>query len=83
MRATLLGVEQRPKSALGMVANLLGNANHLWLWDYRSFARELADAGFVAIRRAQLGDHGDDAFQDIEDPDRWVNALGFECRRPT
>lgn len=82
MRSTLLGQETRPRSLPGRMRSLLGNSQHLWLWDYRSIAHELRLAGFVDIRRAQLGDSVDEAFAAVEAPDRWEGALGFECRKP-
>lgn len=82
MRSTLLGQETRPRSLPGRMRSLLGNSQHLWLWDYRSIAHELRLAGFVDVRRARWGDSEDDAFAAVEAPDRWQDALGFECRKP-
>ena len=48
----------------------------------KSMTQELANAGFVEIRRAQIGDNPDPHFRDVEAPTRWENSLGMECRRP-
>jgi hypothetical protein len=52
------------------------------MWDYKAIAPELEAAGFAAIRRATLGDSPDPMFALVEDPGRWENCLGVECRRP-
>ncbi|AXI54097.1 methyltransferase type 11 [Sulfitobacter sp. JL08] len=84
MAATYLGQRTRPRGVSGAVKSWLGNSAHLWMWDYKGLASELADASFTDIRRAKVGDatdHGE-AFAAVEDAGRWTNALGIECRRP-
>ena len=61
---------------------LMGNSRHLWMWDYKSLAKELKFAGFTNIRRARFGDSCDPTFNQAESPQRWENALGIECRKP-
>jgi hypothetical protein len=61
---------------------LFGRSAHLWMWDEKSMTRELDDAGFTAIRRAQMGDNPDPQFAAVEDAGRWEKCLGMECRRP-
>lgn len=82
MRSTLLGVEQRERGPMGALRSWLGNSRHLWLWDYRSIEHRLAQAGFVDVRPATIGDSSDPAFAEVEQSDRWENSLGFECRKP-
>lgn len=82
MRASGLGQERRVRGLRGMVIGWLGNAEHRWMWDYKSLARELASMGFVDMRRAAFGDCADPMFQAVEDPGRWQNCLGIECKRP-
>jgi SAM-dependent methyltransferase len=82
LRETFLGVERRPRGFSGFVVSWLGNSQHLWMWDYKAIAPELEAAGFAAIRRATLGDSPDPMFALVEDPGRWENCLGVECRRP-
>ena len=81
MRASGLGQERRVRGIRGMVVGSLGNAEHRWMWDFKSLARELANAGFVDVRRAAFGDCPDPMFQAVEDPGRWQNCLGIECKR--
>jgi predicted SAM-dependent methyltransferase len=80
MRASGLGQERRVRGIRGMVVGSLGNAEHRWMWDYKSLARELANAGFVDVRRAAFGDCADPMFQAVEDQGRWQNCLGIECK---
>jgi SAM-dependent methyltransferase len=82
MRATLLGVEQRERGLVPALRAWLGNSAHKWMWDYVSISDHLARAGFVDIRRATVGDSVEPAFSDVENPERWQDCLGFECRKP-
>ena len=82
MRASGLGQERRARGIRGMVVGWMGNAEHRWMWDYKSLAAELTNAGFVDVRRATFGDCADPMFQAVEDEGRWRNCLGIECKRP-
>lgn len=82
MRDTRLGCEARPKGLAGFVVSWLGNAKHLWMWDWKALKQELEQAGFIGVRRASLGDAADPLFGLVEDQDRWDGCLGIECRRP-
>ena len=66
----------------GVLREWLGNSRHLWMWDFKSLAAELRPAGFTSIQRAAIGDADNARFRDVEEPDRWENCLGMECRRP-
>src|SRR5262245_50409478 len=46
MRESLLGCEARPRGFAGLIRSWLGNSKHLWMWDYKSMAAELASIGF-------------------------------------
>ncbi len=81
LKETSLGKERRRHGLAGFILEWLGNSQHLWLWDYRSIAQELADIGFVNIRRAQFGDASDPMFKEVEDEGRWINCLGVECTK--
>jgi SAM-dependent methyltransferase len=81
MRSSSLGQEQRPSGLVGRLRSLIGNSQHLWMWDYKGIAAELEHTGFVEIRHAEYGDSRYPEFETVEDPDRWVNCLGFECRK--
>lgn len=83
MRVTCLGYEQRPQGLIGRLRALLGNSQHLWLWDYKGIAAELESAGFIDIRRAAFNDSLHPEFVAVEDRSRWHGCLGFECRKPS
>ena len=78
MRNTLLGLERRPKGLLEKSRTIFGNAQHLWMWDYKGIREELEVAGFSDIARVSFSDNFD--FQEVEDYERWKGSLGFECR---
>jgi SAM-dependent methyltransferase len=82
MRSTLMGTERRDRGIGGVLRAGLGNSKHLWMWDYRSLASRLRQAGFVDVRPAAFGDSAVAAFAEVEDPERWSDALGIECRKP-
>lgn len=82
MSESYLGVDAQGKGASRLLKALFGRSAHLWMWDEKNMARELVDAGFTAIRRAQIGDNPDPRFAEVEDAGRWENCLGMECRRP-
>jgi hypothetical protein len=82
MRESLLGEEGSTRGLKALPAAMFGRFKHLWMWDYKGMAAELAAAGFTRIRRAQLGDSGDAHFNDVEELDRWKNCLGVQCQRP-
>ena len=83
MEETILGQKngQRGLRAAGQV--LFGRSKHMWMWDYKAMASELRQAGFVNIRRAYFNDSADPRFKEVEDQDRWENALGVECNTPS
>jgi hypothetical protein len=51
------------------------------MWDFTGLAAELADAGFKIMRRASFGDNPDPALRSVEEENRWIGCLGFECRK--
>ena len=81
MKGTGLGHEKRDRGVRGLLYTWLGNSSHLWMWDYKSMARELENAGFSDIRKAEFGDSPDPMFAAVEDQKNWENALGLECRK--
>lgn len=82
MRESYLGVDSQGRGLSRLLRMVFGRSAHLWMWDEKSMTRELTDAGFTAIRRAQMGDNPDPQFTAVEDAGRWDNCLGMECRRP-
>lgn len=81
MEAGSLGQRTRPRGPVAFLRDWLGNSRHLWMWDFKAMAKQLADAGFVDVRRATMGDSADARFRDVEDVERWRDCLGIECRR--
>jgi hypothetical protein len=83
LRETILGHERRVRSLPKFLRDeWLGNSKHMWMWDYASLSKALADAGFFKIRRAQFGDNPDPVWRAVESEDRWKGQLGIECYRP-
>jgi len=82
MEAGSLGQRTRRRGPVAFLRDWLGNSRHLWMWDAKAMAKHLTDAGFVGVRRAELGDSEDGLFRDVEDEERWKGCLGMECRRP-
>lgn len=81
IRATMLGKEYRPRNLSEILHDIVGNSNHLWMWDETSLAMELAKQGFTMIRRCNLGDSGIAMFDAVEKSSRFYdNDLGIqEC----
>jgi SAM-dependent methyltransferase len=87
MRNLFLGVEERPRGPVGLVRSVLGNSEHLWMWDAASMMQELRQAGFVDLRRCAFNDAEDPAFRAVESQGRFFDPeVGAECameaRRP-
>lgn len=81
MRETSLGAEERGRTLSSFVRSWLGNSSHLWMWDLKSMTQELADVGFINIRRCVAGD--EPIFVAAEDPGRFVDSLGVQCQKPS
>ena len=82
MHDTTLGESSRPRGLMAVMREWIGNARHRWMWDYPAMEQELRQAGFSDIRRARIGDSGDEHFNAVEDAQRWQAGLGIDCRRP-
>lgn len=76
-----MGVESRQKGLMAALSSLFGNSRHLWAWDFNGIKSELEEIGFKNIRRAYYGDSIDSNFNLAESKDRWINALGVECKK--
>ncbi|RXH42077.1 hypothetical protein XH94_04265 [Bradyrhizobium zhanjiangense] len=89
MRATYLGLEQRPSSLVQKVSRALGGSLHHWMWDYVSMHAQLERSGFVNIRRCSFGDSGDGMFKLVEeskrfhDPVNQIRELAVEAQKPS
>ena len=82
MRDSHLGIETTSVGLNKFSKALFGRSNHLWMWDEKNLGLELSKAGFVNIRRAQIGDNPDPVLREVESPGRWENNLGMECQKP-
>lgn len=82
LRDSALGQDARPDRIVGRVRDLVGNARHLWLWDYPSLRDALLEVGFIDVRRAKFGDSMDARFGEVEEARRWESSLGVEAIRP-
>jgi SAM-dependent methyltransferase len=82
MQDSVLGEKSMRRGVGSLPSALFGRSRHFWMWDYKGIAKELKEAGFVDVRRAQFGDSQDPRFHEVEDRGRWENNLGVECRRP-
>ncbi|MEO6882862.1 MAG: methyltransferase domain-containing protein [Bacteroidia bacterium] len=78
---TMLGLKIRPRGFKGFINSFFGNSHHLWMWDYKSLAKELSDVGFTNIRRANYNDSEDEMFKYVEDAGRFSSALAIECKK--
>lgn len=81
MKNTLLGLAERPRSAQQLIRSFWGNSHHLWMWDAHSLAHELREAGFINIRSCSFNDCEDEAFSQVEESGRFINAVAIECRK--
>ena len=82
MRESYLGEQALSRGLGALPTALFGRSRHLWMWDYKGIAEQLAAAGYTDIRRAQLGDSSDPRFSEVESEGRWTNCLGVDCKRP-
>jgi hypothetical protein len=82
MRATSLGRERRPVGLRGHSRAILGNSEHLWMWDELSLSKVLRDRGFVDVRVALFGDSGDPAFALVEDVSRFEVSCAIQASKP-
>lgn len=81
IKDTLLGIDQRARGFKGLLSSFWGNSHHLWMWDNSSLSEELKKAGFVQIRSCRFNDCEDEMFKQVENADRFENAVAIECRK--
>jgi SAM-dependent methyltransferase len=75
LREAYLGKQARGRTLLQKMRQILGNGDHLWMWDELSMCEALRTVGFVDIRRCEFGDAADPAFLDVEAEDRFVDSM--------
>lgn len=83
MRWSNLGTDSLPKTPLGALREWLARGRHLWMWDESTLRHELAEVGFVGIRRCAYGDSSNPMFERVEVKERYEwDALALECFKP-
>jgi len=83
LQAISLGKATRARTISGWLHELIGNAYHLWMWDFLGLEAELKKVGFTEIRRATYGDANDPMMVGVESEGRWIGALGIHCCKPS
>jgi predicted SAM-dependent methyltransferase len=82
MRYTHLGRVSRPRTLVEALREHYSSPYHLWMWDYKGLAEELAEAGFTDIRRYKFGESGNPLFKEVEIESRFeAEALAIECSK--
>ncbi len=79
MQSTALGIHEKPRGIKNKIIALLGNYQHLWMWDAASLSEELKTTGFSTVRLAKFNDSADKNFELIESEGRFYGALSFEA----
>lgn len=79
LNTVLLGITERPRGIKGLAKSFFGNANHLWMWDSKSLAKELENVGFREVRECKFNDCSDNMFKYVEENKRFVDAVAIEC----
>jgi predicted SAM-dependent methyltransferase len=86
MFAANLGRCAQPKNMISRARECLGHSAHLWMYDFASLKQRLEEAGFVAIRRCDLGDARDRMFDLVEETGRFFDGgereLAIEAAAP-
>ncbi len=81
MTYTSLGRRSRPRGATAIAREIFNNSHHLWMWDFKGLKMELENAGFVNIRRYGFGESHRLPFAEVENQERFDDALAIECSR--
>ena len=79
MQSTALGLDEKPKGFKNRMIAMLGNYQHLWMWDEASLCKELKQVGFSTVRAAKFNDSADKTFEFVEGEGRFYGALAFEA----
>lgn len=74
IEACNIGASHRKRGTAGLLRAAFGNSGHTWMYDYGTMKSLLTDAGFVDIRRCELGDSKDPMFDLVEDSRRFIDS---------
>ena len=86
--STMLGKEYRPRGLSAMLRRMIGNSDHLWMWDEVSITYELITRGFTLAKRCKIGDSGIPMFDAVEVASRFfdshlkIEECAMEARKP-
>lgn len=61
--------------------NAFANSAHLWMWDYKALSQELLTVGFSDIRPAHFNDSEDTRFSEVEEKERFVDAVAIQAKK--
>lgn len=85
IKACNIGTILRPRGPMALLRTAFGSG-HMWMYDYATMTRLLANAGFVDIRHCEMGDSGDPMFDKVEDRGRFIDSgereLALQARKP-
>jgi len=81
MERSHLGKMTRPRTLPGFFVEWLGNSSHLWMWDEKALRTTLEHAGFRTIRLARFGDSEDGRFREVEERERFEDAVAMQCAK--
>ena len=82
IKRSYLGSENSRISFRNRLLEAFSNSKHQWLWDYKSFKKELVKVGFFEIEEFKLGESDDTLFLNVERPYQFENgAIAIQCRK--
>ena len=68
------------------LSDRFGKSAHQWMYDFSGLKTLLEQAGFVDVRRCELGDSGDPKFASVEDHGRFFDSgereLAMQAKKP-
>jgi SAM-dependent methyltransferase len=86
LESCLLGTRGARKGMMDWARYCFGNSVHQWMYDFSVMKMLLEEAGFIEVRRCELGDCGDPCFTLVEDPSRFFDGgepeLAIQAHRP-
>lgn len=83
IKRSYLGRENSRISYRNRMLEALGNSRHQWLWDYKSFKKELDKVGFIDIEEFKFGESDDKYFLIVERPYQFESgAIAIQCIKP-
>lgn len=81
LEETMLGKEERTRGLKQLITTILGNREHLYMWDHISLSHQLARAGFKKIRHCNFNDSSDPMFRRVEEESRFNHAVALEATK--